>query len=88
MTHIAAEAEEHGCLDNVSAFPFENYLQQVKKMVRSGKSPLVQIVKRLSELDAVENTKQLKKVTRSAKPPNNAYISNNMMCCEVVDITN
>lgn len=45
-------------LDNVSAFPFENYLQTLKKFVRGKQNPLVQVCKRLGELDGlVEDTK-------------------------------
>jgi hypothetical protein len=32
--HVADDALNYGCLDNVSAFRFENYLQHIKKMVR------------------------------------------------------
>lgn len=37
-------------LDNISAFPFENYLQKIKKMVRGKNKPLEQIGKRMSEI--------------------------------------
>ncbi|KAL0149164.1 hypothetical protein M9458_055596, partial [Cirrhinus mrigala] len=38
-------------LNEISCFPFENYLQKIKKCVRSGKSPLEQVTRRLSEID-------------------------------------
>jgi hypothetical protein len=40
----------HGPLDLFSAFPFENYLGKLKKLIRSPKKPLAQIVKRISGL--------------------------------------
>lgn len=49
LVHLAADAENHGCLDSISAFPYENYLKSLKNMVRKAEAPLPQIVRRLSE---------------------------------------
>ena len=38
-------------LDAVSAFPFENHLQVLKKFVRTSHNPIVQIAKRVAELE-------------------------------------
>ena len=40
----------HGCLDSFSAFPYENYLGKIKKLVRKPEFPLAQLVRRLSEV--------------------------------------
>ena len=88
MVHIALDAKEYGCLDKCSAFPFENYLHKLKRMVRSGKNPLVQIVKRLKELDIDEENISSKVIKISEKKPDNAYILSTVSCCEVVAITN
>lgn len=86
MVHMTAEAAEFGCLDNCSGFIFENYLQQIKKMVRSGRNPITQIVNRFSELSAsVITLKPFQGLHISCKPPNNAYILDTSVCCEVVD---
>lgn len=52
LVHIADSIKDFGPLDSSGAFPFENYLQQLKKMIHKGDKPLQQIVKRLSEIAA------------------------------------
>jgi len=39
----------YGPLDNVSEFPFENYMGSLKKMLRKPDKPLQQIIKRYNE---------------------------------------
>ena len=51
LTHLAAEYHHYGPLDNIAAFPYENYLAQLKHLLRKPHLPLQQIVKRLSERD-------------------------------------
>lgn len=51
LTHLAAEYHLYGPLDNIAAFPYENYLAQLKHLLRKPHLPLQQIVKRLSERD-------------------------------------
>lgn len=61
LTHVAAEARKFGHLDNISAFPFENFLGKVKRMVRKPDHPLQQIIRRLSEKQDVVHTDEKKK---------------------------
>jgi hypothetical protein len=49
LIHLAADVANHGSLDAFSAFPYENYLKSVKRLVRKPETPLPQIVRRLSE---------------------------------------
>lgn len=49
LIHLPQDALRYGPLDNVSAFPFENHLGKIKKMVRKPSQPLQQIVRRISE---------------------------------------
>ena len=73
MLHLAAAVEVSGNLDQFSAFPFENYLHQLK---------LVQIVKRLNEMMTIQNTNKRKEGNLATRRPNNSYILDNS-CCEV-----
>lgn len=52
LTHIVDEVRQFGNLSTLSAYPFENQLYQMKKMLRSGRLPLTQTVNRLSEITA------------------------------------
>ena len=81
LVHLCDDVKVHGVVDNFSAFEFENYLQTLKKKVKSGKNPVVQIARRLSEIQQQE--KLVKKVKFSDKRPNNAYILDGDACCEV-----
>jgi hypothetical protein len=38
-------------LNDISCFPFENYMQQLKRLVHNAQNPLVQVVERLEELN-------------------------------------
>jgi hypothetical protein len=49
LTHLAEDAQRFGPLDNAACFPFENYLGHLKRLIKSPKNPLMQIVHRLSE---------------------------------------
>ena len=51
LVHLRDDAKLYGVLDNVSAFPFENYMGKIKRMIRKPKSPLQQLVRRLSEVN-------------------------------------
>ncbi|XP_055604411.1 uncharacterized protein LOC129752669 [Uranotaenia lowii] len=62
LCHIVDEVERFGPLFTLSAYPFENYLHSLKKMLRSGPLPLNQIANRLTELDKLFN--QLKRRKR------------------------
>lgn len=56
LVHLAEDVKRHGNLDSFSAFPFESYLGQLKKLVRKPSEPLVQILRRLSEKDSTQPT--------------------------------
>lgn len=49
LIHLVDDAERFGGLDSISAFKFENYMQSLKKMVRSHKNELSQVIRRVHE---------------------------------------
>jgi len=49
LVHLSDDAKRYGVLDNISAFPFENFLGKLKQSVRKPSFPLQQVVRRLSE---------------------------------------
>lgn len=53
LSHLADEVRRFGVLGNFNTYNFENRLQNIKRMVRSGNMPLNQICKRILEEDVV-----------------------------------
>ena len=49
FVHLANDAVHIGGLDNISSFPFENFLQKLKLLFRKPSFPLEQVIRRLSE---------------------------------------
>lgn len=49
LVHLSEDTKVFGSLDNISSFPFENFLAKLKRMVRKPTFPLSQIIRRLSE---------------------------------------
>ena len=83
MVHLADEVKEFGSLDACSSFPFENYMQKLKRLVRSGKNPISQVAKRMSESSGV--IEPIDDATISLKKPDNAFLLTGPSCCEVVN---
>ncbi|XP_036150652.1 uncharacterized protein LOC118648446 isoform X1 [Monomorium pharaonis] len=53
LIHLAADVKVYGVLDNFSAFKFENYLQQLKRLIRKASQSLQQLCRRYQEIDYV-----------------------------------
>lgn len=53
LKHLSQDVRTFGCLDKFSAFPFENFICTLKRMIRKGNQPLQQLVRRLGELDVI-----------------------------------
>ncbi|KAI7810644.1 hypothetical protein IRJ41_004681 [Triplophysa rosa] len=78
IKHIADDVFNFKCsLNELSAFPFENHLQSIKKLVRNGKNPVAQVTKRLAEkANSHKHMKQWrgKPYFISAKAPNHCFM--------------
>lgn len=65
--YMHLDVKIHGKLDLISAFPYENFLGKLKRLVRGPCSPLTQVILRLSEMENsdyspdVKQTQNLKK---------------------------
>ena len=52
LIHLHEDVEKNQCgLEDMSAFPFEIFLQRVKKMIRKTHQPVSQIAKRVEEME-------------------------------------
>ncbi|KAB0790391.1 hypothetical protein PPYR_15239, partial [Photinus pyralis] len=58
LIHLPADVAMYGPLDCFSAFPLENFLGQLKRLIKSPKEPLKQICKRLQEISFLIDEKQ------------------------------
>lgn len=58
LLHIVSDVRNYGPLDSFSAFPFENYLHQIKTLVKSHARALQQVVRRITERKMVKANEQ------------------------------
>lgn len=52
LSHLSDDSIRYGPLDEFSAFPFENYLGQLKNLLKTSTKPLQQICRRLCEINS------------------------------------
>lgn len=68
LLHLADDVSVFGPLDMCSAFPFENFMQQLKKMVKKPNQALQQIAGRLQEKVQAGITEYRNKEAETKKP--------------------
>lgn len=56
LIHLANDARRHGTLDEFSAFKFENYMSEIKKLLKNSGNPLLQIANRLTEKQLIKES--------------------------------
>lgn len=60
LLHVADDCENYSVsLNKLSAFPYENFLGRLKRLVRNASNPVIQVPKRLSESHVLVGTKDL-----------------------------
>ncbi|XP_071574407.1 uncharacterized protein [Temnothorax nylanderi] len=64
LVHITDCVKQLGPLDTFSAFPFENFMKELKSMLRKSERPLEQISNRYAEMSFCENTYGNKNVSK------------------------
>lgn len=72
ILHLSDDVEKFGPLNSFSAFPFESYMQPLKKKIKSGVKPLQQLVRRYAEEKILWHNQKLK--------PENCNSSINYQC--------
>ena len=78
VIHIVDDVELFGPLDNISSFPFENYLRCMKKLVRRPSMPLQQLMCRMSEMDTHKSSTQSVPLHSLSKHHDNGPIPDDM----------
>jgi len=78
LLHLVDDYRLHGPLDNCSAFIFENYMKELKRMLRKHETPLQQIIRRYEERCNNENIEVIEPLqfTFSVKEPDCFFLSN------------
>ncbi|XP_052103046.1 uncharacterized protein LOC127736519 [Mytilus californianus] len=84
LLHLADDVKHFDCsMNENSAFPYENHLQSIKRVVRNAKNPIAQVTKRLAEKERAgvsmvkSNTETFIYRYISTRPKNNCFLLKN-----------
>lgn len=58
LIHLASHCKQYGTVHNFSGFPFQNYLQAIKELIRKPQFPLQQAIRRLTEHPIAAKTRK------------------------------
>lgn len=89
LIHINEDALKYGNLNNVSCFPFENYMQNIKRFVRGKKHFVQQVVNRVGEINSLgESIDRNNRVSKKVVTWNKWFVSvdRNDSCFQVNDM--
>lgn len=77
LLHLHEDINYFKCsLNEISCFPFENYMHCLKKLIRNANNPVVQVAKRLNELKhySRKSSNKFKFTHVSSKPKDSCFI--------------
>lgn len=79
LIHLADDVQYMNCpISKITAYPFENALGKLKKLIRQGRNPLSQLCRRLSEMEAYKKKPmqlQVLQILRQLKPNDSSDIT-------------
>lgn len=87
LSHLHTDALVHGKLDSISAFPFENFMQTLKRLIKSHSNFLAQVANRILERDGNlfrTETVQIKKIAVSKNEKDNYYFTSTGKLCVLI----
>jgi len=86
LLHLSEDAKNFGNLDNISAFPFESYMQNIKRMKKSNSNYLIQVANRICEREELELNPKVKESSKllSSDRGNNCFA---LTCGDVILIS-
>ena len=80
VMHISDDVERFNePLSSLWAFPFESFMRYMKEKVRGSRSPILQVINRIKELDkcSIFPLRDESPMKVTAKPPNNCFLLTN-----------
>lgn len=74
LLHLCDDYNLYGPLDNCSTFVFENYLKELKSLLRKHEKPLAQVINRLAEKDNITAMEEISEITNRHDVPSQGII--------------
>jgi len=84
LLHVVDDVRIFGSLDSYSAFPFENFLQTIKKIIRKPSCPIQQVINRFFEAN-VANINIVSRIKKN-KGPNKKHNNGPLVDNESIDL--
>lgn len=82
LSHLTDDVRKFGSIDKISAFPFENYLGTLKKLLRKPNAVLSQVINRIFEMKSCKPEKKVQKYPVVKQEHNNGPVPNNELCVQ------